>query len=49
MSIRTTLRRWAAYQRTVRELNMLDNRSLKDLGISRSEIQRVARDHVSNL
>ncbi len=49
MGIRTTFRRWAAYQQTVRELNSLDNRSLNDLGISRSDIQRVARDHASAL
>lgn len=49
MGIRTTIRRWAAYQQTVRELNSLDNRSLNDLGISRSDIQRVARDHASAL
>lgn len=49
MGIRTTLRKWAAYQQTVRELAALDNRQLNDLGISRSDIQRVARDHASSL
>ena len=49
MDIRKTIRRWAAYQQTVRELNALDNRQLSDLGINRTEITRVARDHVSAL
>lgn len=49
MDIRKTFQKWAAYQQTVRELNALDNRSLDDLGIARSDIQRVARDHASAL
>ncbi|CDP53639.1 DUF1127 domain-containing protein [Paradevosia shaoguanensis] len=49
MDIRKTLRKWAAYQQTVRELNALDNRQLNDLGITRSDISRIARDHVSTL
>ena len=49
MDIRKTLRKWAAYQQTVRELTALDNRQLNDLGISRTDISRVARDHVGNL
>lgn len=49
MSIRKTFQKWSAYQRTVRELNSLDNRSLNDLGISRGDIQRIARDHAGAL
>jgi uncharacterized protein YjiS (DUF1127 family) len=49
MGIRQTLKKWAAYQQTVRELASLDNRQLNDLGISRGDIQRIARDHVSSL
>lgn len=49
MGIRTTLKKWAAYQQTVRELTSLDNRQLSDLGISRSDIQRIARDHANTL
>ena len=49
MDIRKTFRKWAAYQQTVRELGALDNRQLNDLGISRSDIQRVARDHARTL
>ncbi|HEY8594379.1 MAG TPA: DUF1127 domain-containing protein [Devosiaceae bacterium] len=49
MDIRKTLRKWAAYQQTVRELNTLDDRSLNDLGISRGDIQSIARQHASSL
>lgn len=49
MDIRKTLRKWAAYQQTVRELNSLDNRQLNDLGITRTDIQRIARNHASSL
>lgn len=49
MGLRNTLRKWAAYQQTVRELAALDKRQLADLGISRSEITRIARDHVNAL
>jgi uncharacterized protein YjiS (DUF1127 family) len=33
----------------VRELTALDTRQLSDLGISRHDIQRVARDHARTL
>ena len=49
MNIRKTVQKWALYQQTVRELNSLDNRSLNDLGIARSDISRIARDHVNTL
>ncbi len=49
MGIRTIVRRWNAYQQTVRELEALDNRSLTDLGIARVDIPRIARAHVSDL
>lgn len=49
MTILGTFRRWAAYQNTVRELSSLDARSLNDLGLTRSDIQRVARDHASKI
>jgi uncharacterized protein YjiS (DUF1127 family) len=45
MGIRQTIQKWAAYQQTVRELTALDNRQLTDLGISRRDIQKIARDH----
>ena len=49
MGIRQTLKKWAAYQQTVRELASLDNRQLSDLGIARSDIQKIARDHARTL
>ena len=45
MGIRQTLKRWAAYQQTVRELAALDNRQLSDLGIVRNDIQKIAREN----
>ena len=47
--IKEVFRKWAAYQQTVRELSQLNNRQLNDLGISRHDIQRIARDHASGL
>lgn len=44
MNIRQKIAQYVAYQRTVRELASLDNRSLNDLGITRADIKRVARD-----
>lgn len=38
-----TFRAWRRYTNTVRELNKLNSRQLSDLGISRSDIDRVAR------
>ena len=49
MGIRNTLKKWAAYQQTVRELAALDNRQLSDLGITRTDIQRIARDHARTI
>ena len=49
MGIRTIVRRWNAYQQTVRELNALDNRSLADLGIKRGDIQNIAREYADQI
>ena len=49
MGIRQTFKKWAAYQQTVRELAALDNRQLNDLGISRTDIQKIAREHARAL
>ena len=37
------IQRWLAYRETVRELSNLDDRELADLGISRCDIDAVAR------
>lgn len=37
------IRRWHAYNRTVTELSGLDDRTLGDINITRSEIRAVAR------
>ena len=49
MGIRKTFQKWSAYQQTVRELSALGNRELNDLGITRGDIERIARDHASQL
>ncbi|SDG64797.1 DUF1127 domain-containing protein [Pelagibacterium luteolum] len=49
MGIRKTFQKWSAYQQTVRELNALGNRELNDLGITRGDIERIARDHAAQL
>lgn len=46
MGIRKRIARFAAYQRTVRELSALDNEQLRDLGIHRGEIRAIARAQV---
>jgi uncharacterized protein YjiS (DUF1127 family) len=38
------LRNWKRYRETVRELSRLSDRDLADLGISRFDIDSVARD-----
>ena len=37
---------WRKYRQTVVELDRMSNRELHDLGIARSDIQRVARQAV---
>lgn len=49
MDIRKTLRKWNAYNQTVRELNALDERSLSDLGIYRADITQIARKHADTI
>ena len=36
-------RNWRMYNETVRELNKLNARQLSDLGITRGDIERIAR------
>jgi len=38
-----SFRNWRLYNETVRELNRLNTRQLTDLGISRADIEKVAR------
>lgn len=49
MNIRKTIQQWTAFQKTLRELNALEKRDLYDLGISRSDFQRIARDHAKSI
>ena len=44
MNLINDFRRWRSYRRTVNELQGLSKRELDDLGISRADIPRVARD-----
>jgi uncharacterized protein YjiS (DUF1127 family) len=44
--LKSRISAWKRYNRTVSELNALSNRDLADLGIARSDIQRVARSAV---
>jgi uncharacterized protein YjiS (DUF1127 family) len=42
--LKSRITTWKRYNRTVTELQSLTNRELADLGIARTDIQRVARD-----
>ncbi len=42
--LKSRITTWKRYSRTVTELQSLSNRELADLGIARTDIQRVARD-----
>lgn len=37
--------RWALYNETVAELEIMSNRDLADIGIGRGDITRIAREH----
>ena len=43
MNLIRSYKNWRRYNQTVRELSRLNSRELDDLGISRSDIERVAR------
>lgn len=45
-TLKSRYSRWQRYSRTVTELESLSNRDLADLGISRTDIHRVAKDAV---
>ena len=42
--LKTRITTWKRYNRTVNELQALSNRELADLGISRFDISRVAKE-----
>lgn len=42
MTIREKLAKFAQYRRTLRELNQLEDRQLRDLGITRSDFKAIA-------
>ena len=42
------LRVWRRYNENLRELNRLDDRELADIGITRCDIQRIAREGVEH-
>lgn len=42
--LKTRISAWKRYSRTKSELEALSNRELADLGISRSDIYRIARE-----
>lgn len=44
-AVKTKFKNWKQYQATVRELSALSSRELKDLGITRDEIQSIAKQH----
>jgi uncharacterized protein YjiS (DUF1127 family) len=43
-TLKTRITAWKRYSRTVAELEALSNRELADLGISRTDIGRIARE-----
>jgi uncharacterized protein YjiS (DUF1127 family) len=43
-TLKTRYNRWQRYSRTVKELENLSSRDLADLGISRFDIPRLARE-----
>ncbi|MFK0276410.1 DUF1127 domain-containing protein [Ensifer sp. NPDC090286] len=43
MNIARSINNWRKYRQTVTELGRMSNRELRDLGIERADIDRVAR------
>jgi len=47
MNIARTINNWRKYRQTVSELGRMSDRELRDLGIGRDDIRRVARHAVA--
>lgn len=47
MNIARSLNNWRKYRQTVTELGRMSDRELRDLGIGREDIRRVARHAVA--
>ncbi|MCJ8509588.1 DUF1127 domain-containing protein [Rhizobium lemnae] len=47
MNVARSFNNWRKYRKTVNELARMSSRELSDMGISRSEIEAVARGAVS--
>ena len=47
MNVAHSFNNWRKYRGTVSELGRMSNRKLNDLGIERSDIQRIAREAVA--
>jgi uncharacterized protein YjiS (DUF1127 family) len=43
MNLIRSYKNWRRYNETVRELSNLNNRELSDIGITRSDIHKIAR------
>ena len=46
-TIASTLNGWRRYREAVRELSQLSDRELQDIGISRADIESIARQAVA--
>jgi len=44
--LKTLIRNYRQYKQTVKELHRLTNRELSDIGISRCDIPRIARETI---
>lgn len=43
MNLIRTIKGWRRYNETVRELSRLNSRELQDIGITRADIEKIAR------
>lgn len=46
MKIVERFKAWRSYMATVNELNRLSNKELSDIGLTRCDIRRIARDSI---